>query len=86
MLVTIPFVAVVNSNFQIRGKIMIFGRTDMMVLSLLYLRRVWVVEGGINAGIAHAAGAEVGTIDTFFIQVNNTIPMICVGLAVRLTT
>jgi hypothetical protein len=86
MHVTIPFVAAVSSCIQVRGEITICGRTGMIEMVLLYLRRVWIVEAGNHGRTAYAVGVEIGTISTLFIPDRDSSRMIPVGLAVNLVT
>jgi len=81
--ISTEFVCAQDSSTQTIGSITICGEHATIQITLHYLRRVFLVEPGRVGGTAYAIAAEIGSINTFFIQTSDTSRMKFVGLAVK---
>jgi len=71
---------------QTIGNLTICGERGTITITLHYLRRVFVVEGGRNGGIVYVVAAEIGFISSFFTPTKDSFRMNFAGLAANLRT
>ena len=84
--ISTQFVCAQDSSTQTIGFLTICGEHASIAITLLYLRRVFLVEPGRVGGTVFVVAAEIGSINTFFIRVRDSGLMRCVGLAVNFQT